>query len=51
MAKIASASSAVCGWLQSVFGLGGSGLELEVGVWFIVEQHYCLKGHACNVLY
>ena len=33
VAKITNASSAVCGWVVNVFGLGGSGLGLEVGVW------------------
>ena len=38
MAKITNALSTVCVCLLGGFGLGGSGLGLTLGVWFIIGQ-------------
>ena len=50
VAEIANASSAVCGWLLSGFGLGSSGLELVVGVWLgcvLLLSNIMLFGKPC----
>ena len=48
--KITNALSAVCGWLLNDFWLGGSGLELVVGVWLgcgLLLSNIMLFGKSC----